>query len=154
MGDESEKFRGAIQAAAKKVDAALDQVAKVIVDDAVEREKPEFATWSDLCEGGRVVDKFYPQLGKTIRFNTFIAYDDGMRLIRRYSIDNADPRKRDSEGYMLAVLEKVMIEPRLTQADRNAAKKAHLGVLLDILKEVLGENTEAFKTVVGDLGPK
>jgi hypothetical protein len=134
--------------------AASRGAAEARLDDALAGEKPEFATWSDLCEGGRVVNKFYPQIGKTVQFNTFIAYDAGMHLIRRYSIDNPDPRKRDSEGYMLAVLETVMIKPRLSQADRQAAKKAHLGVLLDILKEVLGENTEAFKTVVSDLGPK
>jgi len=117
-------------------------------------EAPEFATWADLCEGGRMVDKFYPQLGKTIRFNTYIPMEEGLALTRRFSMDNSDPRKRNSEAYMLAILEKVLINPRLTQADRQVAKKAHMGVLFDILKEVLGEDTEAYKSVVKDLGPK
>jgi len=129
-----------------------DELTASVASDVT--EAPEFATWADLCEGGRMVDKYYPQIGKTIRFNTYIPMEEGLALTRRFGMDNSDPRKRNSEGYMLAILEKVMINPRLTQADRQAAKKAHMGVLFDILKEVLGEDTEAYKTVVKDLGPK
>ena len=131
-----------------------DQLIMDALADEQPAEAPEFATWSDLCEGGRLVDKFYAQLGKTIRFNTYIPMEEGLKLTKRFGMDNSDPRKRNSEAYMFAVLELVMVNPRLTQADRHIARKAHMGVLFDILKEVLGEDTESYKSLVSDLGPQ
>ena len=134
---------------------AMDEGKLKVVEEGTPEEQSEYATLPDLCEGNRLVEKTYPQLGgKTIRFNTYIPYDEGMRIQRKHQMDGPANR-RDSEGYLLEILEKVLINPRIvTPADRQALRKAHQGVLFDILAEVLGRNDETYKKVVADLGPK
>jgi len=118
-------------------------------------EDVTYATLEDLCEGNRLVEKTYPQLGgRTIRFNTYIPWDEGLRIQRKHHMDGA-PNKRDSEGYLLEVLQRVLVHPQIaTPADRQALRKSHQGVLFDILAEVLGRDDETFKKVISDLGPK
>jgi len=128
---------------------------KETVDATDEVAEVKYATLADLCEGKRFVEKTYPQLGGlTILFNTYIPWDEGLHIQRKHHMDGA-PNKRDSEGYLLEILERVLVNPRISDANaRQALRKAHQGVLFDILAEVLGRDDDTFKKVVSDLGPK
>jgi hypothetical protein len=111
-----------------------------------------FATFEDLCEGARYVDKFYPQIGGKVSFRTYIPLDKLLQMQARHGMLGGRGR-RDSKGFLVAVLKEVLINPRVdTQDKERLLLKSHASVLLDILGEVLGTQEETFRTVVQDLG--
>lgn len=113
----------------------------------------DFATFADLCESGKFVDKYYPQIGKTIRFRNFIPLDRLLQLQARYNMLTGRAGQRDSRGFLVAVLKEVLVIPRVETADdERLLLKANSAVLLDILGEVLGTQEESFRAVVEDLG--
>lgn len=125
---------------------------EVILRDELDPED-RFATFEDLCESGKFVDKFYPQIGAKVRFRTFIPMDKLLQLQARHNMLTTGRGRRDSRGFLIAVLKEVMVEPRVdTKEKERLLLKSNAVVLLDILGEVLGPQEESFKAVVEDLG--
>lgn len=123
------------------------------VDD--ELDETQYATLADLCEGAQFEDKFFPQLGKagaTIRYRKFMPLEKLLQLQAKHGMF-AGRGRRDSRGFMLAVLEEVLVRPRIqTPDERRLLLKGNATVLLDIIGEVLGTEEESFKIVREDLG--
>ena len=115
-------------------------------------EEREFATWENLCESkDRVVDKYLPALGRWVRYRDFLPLDKVTRLQQQFGMTGG--RKRDSVGFMVALLKEVMVEPKIrTKADEMAARKADARALLVIVGDVLGEEEESYKILRGDVG--
>lgn len=114
---------------------------------------PQLATLADLCELGVPVDRYYAQIGKTVRFKPAIALDRLLALQQKYNMITGGRGARDSRGFLMAVLQEVLVVPAIkTPEDVRILGKANAAVLLDILGDVLGRNEESFQAVVEDLG--
>lgn len=117
------------------------------------QEEQKFASLADLCEGARFIDQYFPQIDATIRYSTYVPLDELLKLQARFNMMGGRGR-RDSQGFLVAVLEKVLVKPRIqTPEDKRLLLKGNAAVLLDILGNVLGTQEESFKAVVEDLGP-
>jgi hypothetical protein len=118
-----------------------------------QEQETKFATFADLCESAKFVDKYYPQIGATVRFRNFIPLDRLLQLQARYNMLMGRQGQRDSRGFLVAVLKEVLVIPRVqTAEDERLLLKANAAVLLDILGAVLGTQEESFQAVVEDLG--
>ena len=123
--------------------------------DVIGSEEKQYASLGDLCEAGRFVDKFYPDLGRGgawVRYNTFIAMDVMLAVQAKYQMMSGTASKRNSRGFIMDMLKRVLVKPAIrTDEDARLLLKANSRVLLDILGEVLGKDDEAFKTAVEDI---
>jgi len=123
-----------------------------MAEEGMENHEAEFATLADLCELGAPVTKFYPQINKQMRFKPSLPMDRLMYLQDRYNL-SAGRGKRDTKGFMIAVLKDVLVTPRITTPDdERALAKANSAVLFDILGDVLGRNDESFQAIKEDMG--
>lgn len=112
----------------------------------------KWATWEDLCEGGRVVEKYDPRVGAKIAYTTYIPLDEMLRLQGRHGMMEARGQ-RDSKGFLVSVLKAVLVRPKVTTPEHERLLlKSNAFVCLGILGEVMSENSEVFKAVVEDLG--
>lgn len=113
----------------------------------------QFASLADLCEIGAPVTKVYPQLGNlAIQFKPTLPMDRYLFLQERHNLAGGKG-KRDTRGFMVAVLKDVLVQPRITTPDEERAiLKANSAVIFDILADVLGRNDESFQAIKEDMG--
>lgn len=121
------------------------------MDEQVAGER--YATLADLTEGNKFEERFYTALGAKIKFRTFIALDRLLYLQQKHQMLTGGRGVRDSQGFLVAVLKDVLVQPRIATAeDERLLLKANATVLLDVLGTVLGTNEQSFQAVVEDLG--
>ncbi|MFH1268190.1 MAG: hypothetical protein ABIK89_20925 [Planctomycetota bacterium] len=113
------------------------------------------ATWDELCEPGPVRHKvidFGPGVGKRqVEYRPFLSFEDSQRLSEVYQM--GDRKKRQTMRYMVAVLKRVMVSPRIeTPVHERLVLKARADVLLEILGETLGSDSDEMEALRSDLG--
>ena len=112
----------------------------------------KLASLADLCEIGAPVTKVYPQIGKAVKFKPTLPMDRYLYLQERFNLTGGKG-KRDTKGFMVAVLKEVLVAPKLvTVDDERAILKANSNVIFDVLGEVLGRNDESFQAIKEDMG--
>jgi hypothetical protein len=135
-------------AAVAPVPAAVPQ------DEPWAPEPLEAATWDDMCEAGPVKQKVieFPSGRRTVDYRPFLSFEDSVKLSDRFNM--GDRKHRKSAGYMVAMLEKVMVRPRIeTERDRQLVLKARSDVLLEIIAETIGSESEEMEALRADLNP-
>ncbi len=121
-------------------------------EEELKAGEEQFASLADLCEIGAPVTKVYPQIGKALKFKPTLPMDRYLFLQERYNLAGGKG-KRDTRGFMVAVLKDVLVEPRIvTPDDERAILKANSAVIFDVLADVLGRNDESFQAIKEDMG--
>lgn len=121
-------------------------------EEELKSGEEQFASLGDLCEIGAPVTKVYPQIGKLIQFKPALPMDRYLFLQERYNLAGGKG-KRDTRGFMVAVLKDVLVQPKIvTPDDERAILKANSGVIFDVLADVLGSNDESFQAIKEDMG--
>ncbi|MBN1610373.1 MAG: hypothetical protein JW940_27340 [Polyangiaceae bacterium] len=141
----------------ERVEYEVRPASSMTLDGATgaQMEEYEEATWEALCEPPPVkslVIDFGPNHGKLlVKYRPFLSFERHQQLSRKFKMD--DPAKRDSRGFMIAVLADVLTAPRVTtpQHERMLGK-ANFAILNQILLDVVGAESKELEAVRDDLG--
>lgn len=119
-----------------------------IIDEAGKTvETREYATWGDLCQPPPVKEVKLKS-GKWIKYLPWITMDEMAEIQRKASKGR---RRMDQAVFMLLILRKVMIEPKVqTEQDRRAALKADSSIVLGVINSVV--DTETMDQLREELG--
>jgi len=113
------------------------------VDKPVEDKGTEFVTLEDLCGENIERDQETRPLerygGKLIRFRTRVPLQTIISAQKRYM----SGKHKDSEGFMLALLKYLLINPRVTsQAEVDLLKQADGKLMLEIINTAVGDMSD------------
>ena len=136
------------QDAGKAKDMVLDGETGRPVDSIPE------ASWDDLCEAPPLKELVleFPAGRKKVAYRPFISLERQIALSDRYNMGNA--KRRNSKGYMVAVLKEVLVVPRIeTAAHERLVLKARSDLLLQVLSDSVGSDSEEMEALREDLNP-
>jgi hypothetical protein len=123
-------------------------------DGLIVDQVPE-ATWEALCDAGpvreKIIDFGEPYGRMVVKYRPFLSLEKSTRLADRFHM--GDRKRRNSRGYMVAVLKEVLIAPRIqTQREEQLALRARSDVLLELIGETIGSEGEEMEALKSDLG--
>jgi hypothetical protein len=110
-------------------------------------ETREYATWADMCQPPPVKEVQLKN-GKWVKYLPWITMDEMAEIQRKASKGR---RRMDQALFMLLILQKIMIEPKVkTEQDRRAALKADSSIVLGVVNSVV--DTETMDQLREELG--